>query len=116
MLELMAAGGLVVGSDTQPVAEVIEDGKNGLLFDFFDHVQIADRVDEVLDHKDRFAAMRERARRTIRERYELESCMRKQIGLLEDLAGGKRPSPAKPLALSARAAASKKPVSGPGTP
>src|SRR3546814_8820678 len=69
MLEAMSAECLVVASATQPVTEVIEDGVNGLLVDFFDHQAVATRVDEVLDHKDRMAAIRKKARSTIVQRY-----------------------------------------------
>lgn len=73
MLEAMSAGALVVGSDTEPVREVIEDGVNGLLVDFFDHHTLADRVIEVLAEPQRFDALRERGRQTIVERYDLET-------------------------------------------
>ena len=36
MLESMSLGGLVVGSKTPPVEEVIKHNKNGILLDFFD--------------------------------------------------------------------------------
>ncbi len=91
MLEAMSAECLVVASSTPPVTEVIKDGINGLLFDFFDFAAIADRVDEVLDHKDRMKAIRKKARATILQNYELESCLAEQLKLIANLVDGKRP-------------------------
>jgi len=71
MLEAMAAECLVIGSETPPVEEVITDGRNGLLVDFFDHSAIADRVIEVLTHPERYVELRRAARHTIVERYDL---------------------------------------------
>jgi len=71
MLEAMAAGCLVIGSNTRPVTEVIQDSENGLLVDFFAPEQIADRVDEVLNAGDRYANLRTKARETIIQRYDL---------------------------------------------
>ncbi|MEI7612748.1 MAG: glycosyltransferase family 4 protein [Betaproteobacteria bacterium] len=71
MLEAMAAGCLVVGSRTAPVEEVIRDGENGLLVDFFKPEEIAARVIEVLSHMGAFSSLRENARRTIVEKYDL---------------------------------------------
>jgi glycosyltransferase involved in cell wall biosynthesis len=71
MLEAMSTGCLIVGSDTPPVKEVIQAGKNGLLVDFFSPIEIADRVDEALDHPDRMTAIRTRARETILKHYDL---------------------------------------------
>lgn len=108
MLEAMSAECLVVASSTQPVTEVIEDGVNGLLVDFFDHQAIADRVDEVLDHKDRMAAIRKKARQTVLQNYELEHCLSEQLKLVDALVGGKRPvaggKPGKPAYRLAKAA------------
>lgn len=101
MLEAMASGCVIIGSDTQPVTEVISDGKNGLLVDFFSPKQIADRVDEVLDHKDRMAHIRRQARETVLERYELSSCLKKHIKLIKSVADGKIPTMAKPVKLPA---------------
>jgi len=91
MLEAMSVGCPVIGSNTPPVAEVIEDGKNGLLADFFSPEEIAERVDEALDHEDRMAALRERARNTILERYDLANCLPRQLKVMEDLIAGRRP-------------------------
>lgn len=75
MLESLATGCLVIASNTAPVREVIEDGKNGLLVDFFSPEQIAERVDEVLNHRDRMAEIRQKARETIVQRYELSQLL-----------------------------------------
>jgi glycosyltransferase involved in cell wall biosynthesis len=101
MLEAMSSGCLIIGSDTPPVAEVINDGKNGLLVDFYSEKQIADRVDEVMDHKDRMATIRRQARETVLERYELNNCLKKHIKLIKSLADGKLPTMARPIKMPA---------------
>jgi len=92
MLESMAAGCLIVGSRTAPVMEFIEDGKNGLLVDFFSPEQIAERVDEVLDHPQRMAELRANARNTILQEYDLANLMPQH---LEWLLGESTPKVAK---------------------
>ena len=86
MLEAMSAGCLVIGSSTQPVEEVLRDGENGLLVDFFNTDQISERVIEVLEHPEAFTHVRENARRTIIENYDLKTiCLPAQLKLLERL-------------------------------
>jgi len=93
MLEAMAAGCLIVGSATAPVQEVIEDGRNGLLVDFFDPGALADRLDAVLDHPDHMADLRTAARQTVIERYDLETvCLPAQVRLVQDVARRRRPA------------------------
>lgn len=92
MLEAMASGCLVIGSKTPPVEEVITDGDNGLLADFFNPAELADRVDQVLDHPDRMADVRRRARETIIERYDLATvCLPRFLKTIDDLVEGRRP-------------------------
>lgn len=87
MLEAMACECLVVGSRTPPVEEVIEDGVNGLLVDFFQPGQIAEAVDRVLNHPDRMQELRIQARRTIVDRYDLHTiCLPRQLALIRELA------------------------------
>jgi glycosyltransferase involved in cell wall biosynthesis len=85
MIEAMSSGCLVLGSDTEPVREVIQDGENGLLVDFFNTKKIADRIDEVLDHRDRMAQIRIKARETALERYTHADLLPKQIQLIKDV-------------------------------
>lgn len=73
MLEAMASGCLVIGSKTPPVEEVIRDGDNGVLVDFFDHGAIASKVEEVMALSLKFAPYSERARKEIARRYD-EAC------------------------------------------
>jgi len=88
MLEAMAAGCLVIGSRTPPVEEVIEDRRNGLLVDFFCPEAIAQRVDDALSRPEEMRSLREAARKTILERYDLgRVCLPAQARLVERLAG-----------------------------
>jgi glycosyltransferase involved in cell wall biosynthesis len=85
-LEAMAAGCVVVASDTPPVTEVVEDGRNGYLVDFFSPHAIATRVAEVVADRERLHSIRERARETVLDRYALENCLPLQAELVTSLA------------------------------
>jgi glycosyltransferase involved in cell wall biosynthesis len=87
MLEAMSAGCLVIGSRTRPVQEVLEDGVNGLLVDFPSPAKLAERVSEALENRAGFQAIRERARQTIIERYDLQTiCLPRHVALIESVA------------------------------
>jgi glycosyltransferase involved in cell wall biosynthesis len=88
MLEAMAAGCLVIGSRTAPVTEVIRDGENGRLVDFFQPAEVAAAAVEALAQPDRFQRLRADARRTVCERYSLNLCRPRLIGLIDQLALG----------------------------
>jgi glycosyltransferase involved in cell wall biosynthesis len=100
LLEAMAVGCPVVASDTAPVREVMEDGRNGVLVDFFDHRALAERVNEVLDHPAAFADRRALARRTIEERYALAKLLPRQLQFLADIVKYGRPGDSMPVAQS----------------
>ncbi|MBP7528659.1 MAG: glycosyltransferase family 4 protein [Syntrophorhabdaceae bacterium] len=85
MIEAMAAGCVIVGSATPPVQEVIEDGRNGLLVDFFSPGEIADRVDEVLGHPGRMARLGEAARWDVVEHYDVRDRIGEYQRLWEDV-------------------------------
>ena len=87
MLEALSAGCLVVASRTAPVTEVIEDGVNGLLVDFFSPQEIADRVEEVLNHPTQMAPIRVKARETIQERYNLAQLLPQHLEWIQSTVG-----------------------------
>jgi glycosyltransferase involved in cell wall biosynthesis len=92
MLEAMSAGCLVIGSSTPPVQEVISDGDNGLLVDFFSPQAIAETIDRVLSHPDRMADIRVRARQTVVEHYDLRGvCLPRHVALVDAVAAGRLP-------------------------
>lgn len=84
MLEAMATGCIVIGSRTAPVEEVIQSGKNGLLVDFFSAQQIVDTVQRVCEDPTRMQGLRDRARQTIVDSYDLNTvCLPRQRELIE---------------------------------
>jgi glycosyltransferase involved in cell wall biosynthesis len=84
MLEAMSAGALVVGSRTAPVEEVIRDGVNGLLVDFFDVAGWSETLTRCLADPDAYAPLRVAARRTILENYDLRGvCLPRMVDFVE---------------------------------
>jgi glycosyltransferase involved in cell wall biosynthesis len=86
LLEAMAAGCLVIGSRTPPVQEVIRDGENGLLVDFFSPEGIAAKVDFALGNQDSLGSLRAEARKTVVGKYDLKRvCLPAQARLVQAL-------------------------------
>lgn len=87
LLEAMACGAVVVGSATPPVQEVITDGHNGHLVDFFDRQGWLERLEQVLAEPERQGAMAAQARQTVVERYDLRQvCLPQQLALVDRVA------------------------------
>ena len=88
MIEAMSAGCFLVASDTDPVREVVRDGDNGLLVDFFDTAVLAERICDALDRPGDFAHLRDAARRTAVERYAAARLVPQRARLLEAVVDG----------------------------
>ncbi|HNR76700.1 MAG TPA: glycosyltransferase family 4 protein [Parvularculaceae bacterium] len=69
MMEAMSAGCLLVASDTDPVRELIENGKNGVLVDFYNVQAIARAIIRTLEDPAKYAPLRAAARQTIIDHY-----------------------------------------------
>lgn len=93
MLEAMACGVALVASATKPVMEVVDDGRNGLLADFFSPEDVAKKIGQLLDAPDRNTAMRAAARETVSARFDLHTILPLQMQLVRDLAAGHVPPP-----------------------
>ena len=88
LLEAMSCGAVVVASDTPPVQEVIRDGENGFLVDFFDRDTLAERIAAVLDEPDAHVPIARAARNHVSTCYDLDRiCLPKQMHLVERLIG-----------------------------
>lgn len=89
LMDAMSCGAAILASDTAPVREVIEHGVNGRLVDFFDIEAIARGLAEMVAAPAALEPLREAARRTIVEGYDLKGfCLPRQIALLEAVARG----------------------------
>lgn len=92
MLEAMACGALIIGSDTPPVAEAVTHGKNGLLVPFFEPDALARTVIAVLADRDKHEPLAAAGRASAVGRYHLRTvCLPRQLDLIEKLAAGGEP-------------------------
>lgn len=83
MIEAMSAGAHVIGSATAPVQEVIQDGVNGTLVDFFDIPAWSATLTKALAHPDQFQSLRQAARQTALDRYDQRELLPKMVNFVE---------------------------------
>lgn len=89
-LDAMACGAPLLASSTAPVLEVIEDGVNGRLVDFFSPEAIGEGMAAMLADPAGQEGIRAAARRTVVERYDLARvCLPQQMALLDAVAAGR---------------------------
>lgn len=90
MLNAMSCGAVVVGSRTAPVEEMITDGQNGLLADFFDPDDIAAKALEVLADPAAHRDLGRAAEAMIAEHYAMDIILPRMLALYEEAASMKQ--------------------------
>ncbi|GAH62991.1 unnamed protein product, partial [marine sediment metagenome] len=84
LLEAMACGMPVIGTNVKGINEVIEHGKNGILCDT-DSNSIRKAIMSLMDNDDLKQKLGENARRTIVEYYNFDDLAQKELKLMEGL-------------------------------
>jgi glycosyltransferase involved in cell wall biosynthesis len=80
----MACEAIIVASKTPPVEEVIENKTQGLLVQFDDPSQVAQKVIDVLTHPDEYMHLRINAREKIEKEYDFYSTvLPKHLSMLD---------------------------------
>ncbi|MDX2085314.1 MAG: glycosyltransferase [Candidatus Melainabacteria bacterium] len=91
--QAMASGALIVGSDTEPVRDVLIHGMNGLMVPPYDVDTMVQTVLSALDHPQHYQPLREAARDTVVNQYSFEVCLPKLADFyLSALSPASRPS------------------------
>lgn len=84
LVEAMAAGCCIVGSDTPPLHDAIEDGVNGRLLPFFDHDALAAALIEACGDPGASAPLRAAARATAVARFSRDAGLAAWLEVLRD--------------------------------
>ena len=79
----MAAGCCIVASDTAPIREVMRDGDNATLFNFFDHAALASRIAEAQQGGPAMQRLRDAARRSALDHFDRRDCVAAGLSLLD---------------------------------
>ena len=85
-IEAMSAGCLVLGSDVAPVREVLDDGANGFLVDGRDPDAIAGRAADLLARRASLGPVRDHARATAVQRFDVRLCLELQSRIVRECA------------------------------
>jgi glycosyltransferase involved in cell wall biosynthesis len=107
MMDALSCGAVVLGSSTAPVKEMIRDGENGLLADFFNTDEFAQKAVAVLKDPAAYRPLGRAAEEGIVREYSLEAVLPRMLAMYEEAvnrragmpkAVRKRPAAAAPVA------------------
>ena len=84
LLEAMSAGCSIIASNTDPVSEVIQHDKTGLLVDFFDQDALSDEICSLLDKSSKRQEISRNARNYAINNYDINKvCLPKQVSWVQ---------------------------------
>lgn len=84
LLEAMACEAPILASATPPVEEVVNDGENGILFDYFSIEDMVEKANVLLDDADKRSHIGKQARRHIIKHYDLQTiCLPQHVKMIE---------------------------------
>ncbi len=86
MMDALSCGAVVIGSRTAPVEEMIRDGENGLLADFFSAEDFAEKILRVLRDPAGHRDLGRNAEAMIEREYSLEAVLPQMLKLYEETA------------------------------
>ena len=85
LMDALSCGAVVLGSNTSPVREMIRDGENGLLTDFFDVEELTQKAVKVLRDPSTFRPLGRAAEKMIADQYSLDAVLPKMVGLYQNV-------------------------------
>ena len=88
-IEAMSCGCRIIASDTAPVQEVLEDGKEGLMVDFYDIDKMVSLANDIMDHREKYDNLRKNAREKAIKNYNLKTLLPQQLEFLTNVAKNK---------------------------
>jgi glycosyltransferase involved in cell wall biosynthesis len=87
LLEAMAMGKAVLVSDVAAMAEVVTDGRNGLVFEKGNHDDFLRKLARIIENHDQLECLGRRARQDVLERYNWDAARRQLQTIYEQLIG-----------------------------
>ena len=85
MMDALSCGATVLASRTPPIEEMIREGENGLLADFFRPEEFAEKAVEVLKDPGAFRHLGKAGEQMIVEKYSLEAVLPRMLKMYEDV-------------------------------
>lgn len=86
LLEAMASGCLIIGSDTAPLRDAIVDGESGVLLDFFDVEALSQVLISACREPSRYQSMRLAARAAVTSEYDRRTvCLPRWTSLVDEV-------------------------------